>query len=129
MKLTIESADINEVQSIANDWYGVILTSPQAKELIKGKLATELAACEGSLDTQGREVLSDAIVNHVMKGMPGPSSPDKWQATTWHWPSFGSTQEYKDEFDAKFKESALLKGYKLSKGWDKNADNKQDDGW
>jgi hypothetical protein len=119
MKTIIEVSDIKEVQFIANDWYGVILTPTQAEELIREntKLATELVACKGSLDTQGREVLSEAMVKHVLKGMPGPKNPDRWESG-WHWPLNGSTQEYKDEFDAKFKEAAKLKGYKLSKGWD-----------
>jgi len=83
------------------------------EELIKenSKLANELVACKGHLDTQGREALSDALVKHVMKGMPGPSHPDKWESSTWHWPLYGSTQEYKDEFDAKFKEAAILVDY------------------
>lgn len=113
MKIKIEKSDIKEVISIAKDYYGIILAPAQALELIqKNTSLQEELIMQGGLDTVGRETLSDCMVHHIMKGCPPPENKDKW-SIGWHWPHGGSTEEYTNEFYKKFKETALVKGYKM----------------
>jgi hypothetical protein len=103
VKLLIEEQDIVEVMSIANDWYGIMLTQQQAKELIEknSRLASELYDCESSLDTVGRSRVSEAVINYVM--------PDQ----KWQWPCYGDTPIYKKQFDVAFMSACSEKGVKL----------------
>lgn len=117
MKLVIEKKDIEEVISIAKRYYGVIVAEEKAQELIKKNrdLAKELA--DGGLDTVGRSVLADAIVQDVLKNVLCEVRDRHSGSKYWEWPMYGSTEEYKEAFDKAFKENAEVRGYKLAKCW------------
>ncbi len=116
MKLEVELKDIKEVKRIASDYFGVIVDDEKARNLIQDnkRLAGELVY--GGLDTCGRDVLADCIVEDVMKYVPCKVK-DEIHGKSWSWPCFGSSQEYKEAFDKAFKENASTRGYKLAKCW------------
>lgn len=122
MKFTVEKKDIKEVISIAKDYYGVGVSEEKAKQLVQSNsnLAEELV--HGRLDTVGRSVLADAIVQDVFKNVTCKTNSKNACDPTgnhWEWPLYGSSQEYKDTFDREFKANAPKRGYKLLECWDK----------
>ena len=102
MKFEIEESDIQEVQRIAIKYYGVSLTPDQAKYFIESNLELVGELLYGGLDTQGREILCDCMVEKIL-------------GNSWEWPLNSSSDQYKEEFYTQFKRSAIEKGYELDK--------------
>ena len=91
------------------DYFGIILTELQAKELISwsDRLKIILFRCESQLDQADRDILLAILVKKVMKNHPDIKSKTKstWIAK-WVVPDSNSTEEYKLEFDKAFKKAA-----------------------
>jgi len=117
MKFTIEAQDVETVKEEAT-FYGVLLTDEQAKRLIEDyrDIASELWECDGGFDDHER--ISAALIQEIMPEDQPPAVADKWGGTRWHWPEYGSREEYKKEFYKVFQIYAKEKGFKLSKDWD-----------
>lgn len=115
MKFVIEPKDIKEVKWIAKDYYGILLTDQQARELINSSASIRSELTTNSLsDTAARTYIADAVIEKVMKGKP--SNPDKYEEG-WFWPLYGSTKAYTEEFKREFKKACHEKGIKLTDNW------------
>lgn len=121
MKIIIEDKDLKEVQRIAHDYYAIVLTDEQAWFLIEKdtNLASELLG--GSLDTMGRELLAQNIIDWAMKDVPPPTSKRLggfWQGE-WSWPCNGDSDEFKNEFNLEFRKAATNLNLELiAEVWD-----------
>ena len=104
MKLVVEDQDLETVQEIARDRYGVIISKEQAKNLIEENEGLAAALYEYSYPEE--EFVSAALVDWILENPPG-----------WHWPVCGDTDEYKAGFFTEFEEAALAKGVGLSENW------------
>lgn len=108
MKFIVEDRDIEEVQAVLCDFYGIILTDDQAEEILEDNphVAVELMDT-GSFDTEGRYLLLDAVVDVVMGDLHK-------QGRTWHWPERGDKEEYTNAFLVLFKARAEAAKIQLS---------------
>lgn len=107
MKVIIEQEDIEGIKTVACDYYGVILNDFQVRNLLDNDgLKAEIFEF-GVFDTCVREFIADAIVEFVLEDVP-------CEIHEWHWPTYGDSEEYKENFDKLFKENAKKKGYELT---------------
>jgi hypothetical protein len=116
MKIIVEDSDVKEVKNLLFEYYGVILNDKQAKNLIKTdkELASELYECDSELDTYGRELLAQVLVEWAMDGMPPPKNTD---TNKWTWPINADSDEYQQEFYKTFKQVAKYKKISLVDNW------------
>lgn len=115
MKYVIEPKDVEEVKSIAKEYFGILLTDKQTLDLINSSASIRSELATNSLsDTAARTYIADAVIEKVMKGEP--SNPDKYE-TGWFWPLYGSTKAYTEEFKKEFQKACHENYIQLTEKW------------
>jgi len=116
MKIIIERKDVQEVQRIAAKHMLLKIPAKIVRLIITASTRLQAELLSGGLDTYGREVLTDTLIEFVLVNSK-PTVVDDMIGPLdyWHWPCNASSEEYSKAFYKKFFKSAEKLGMTVIK--------------